>query len=182
MFDQDVAKTGKTSKVDEALDEAFRHRRAAVHAVAARAGSEEAADLVQDAFLKTVEAGRTANIDSPFGFLLRVARNGVIDRLRKRGRWAKLVSEGSAESDRADPAPDAERAAIASERLQRALACIESMPPRRREVLLLLRLEGLTYRKVAMRLGISPKTVENHLSAAMEELSRAMARYDACDD
>ena len=77
-----MAEPKKTSRLNEALDDAFRHRRGAVHNVAARAGNDDAADLVQDAFLKTVEAGRTSNIDSPFGFLLRVARNGVIDRLR----------------------------------------------------------------------------------------------------
>lgn len=177
-----MAKPNETSQLNAALDEAYRNRVGAVRAIAQKAGSEEAADLVQDAFLRTAEAGRGANIGSPFGFLLRVARNSVVDRLRSRARWAKLVCEPASQDSPADPAPDAERSLIASERLQRALACIDAMPPRRREVFLLHRLEGLTYVKIAKRLGISPKTVEDHMSAAMLQLSRDMAQHDAIGD
>lgn len=180
-FIRAMPKAKKTSQLDEALDDAFRNRRGAVHAIASRSG-EEGADVVQDAFLRTVEAGRASEIASPFGFLLRVARNSVVDRLRSRARWGKLVGGSVDETDRADPTPDAERALIASERLQRALACIEAMPPRRREVFLLHRIEGLTYVKIAKRLGISPKTVEDHMSAAMLQLSREMDQHDTPDD
>jgi RNA polymerase sigma-70 factor (ECF subfamily) len=169
-----MAKPNETSQLNAALDEAYRDRIGAVRAIAQKAGSEDAADVVQDAFLRTAEAGRSASIGSPFGFLLRVARNGVVDRLRSRARWAKLIGDPLGQECAADPSPDAERALIASERLGRALACIDTMPPRRREVFLLHRLEGLTYVKIAKRLGISPKTVEDHISAAMLQLSRDM--------
>lgn len=182
LFIRAMTKPGHRSRFNEALDEAYRNRRKAVQAVAARAGQEDSADVVQDAFLKAVEADRRAGIDSPFGFLLRVARNNVIDRLRRRTRWAKLMTEAPAEFEHADPTPDAERSLIATERLQRAIDCIQAMPERRREVFLLSRLEGLTYVKIAVRLGISPKTVENHMSAAMEQLSREMDRYDGLAD
>lgn len=176
-----MAKPKSTSQLHVALDEAYRHRLGAVRAIAAKAG-EDSADLVQEAFLRTAEAGRTSNIGSPFGFVLRVARNGVVDRLRSHTRWAKLMSEPISQDHWPDPSPDAERRVIASERLQRALACVDAMPPRRREVFLLHRLEGLTYVKIAKRLGISPKTVEDHMSAAMLQLSRGMDQYDALGD
>jgi RNA polymerase sigma-70 factor (ECF subfamily) len=44
---------------------------------------------------------------------------------------------------------------------------VEGMPPRCREVFLLLRTQALTYAEVAVILGISPKTVEIHMSRAL---------------
>lgn len=173
-----MAEWKQTSQLDEALDEAYRRQRGTIRAVVARGGQQDSADLVQDAFLKTVEAGRSSDIGSPFAFLLRVARNSVIDFLRSRSRWAKVVSGMEESIDLPDPACDTERALIAAQRLQRALACIETMPPRRREVFLLHRVEGLTYVKIANRLGISSRTVEEHMSAAMMQLSREMDAHD----
>ena len=167
------------SSFDTELEAAYRQRRSAIHSVAARAGAEDSADLVQDSFLRTIEAGRRRDIGSPFGFLLRVARNGVIDRFRHRARWARLVAGEAEAVERPDPAPDPERILVARDRLRRALASIEAMPERRREVFMLHRLEGLTYLQIARQLGISPKTVEYHLAAAMAQLSRDV---DAAED
>jgi RNA polymerase sigma-70 factor (ECF subfamily) len=48
------------------------------------------------------------------------------------------------------------------------------MPGRRREAFLLHRIEGLSYVDIARRMGVSVKSVEKHLSAAMLELVRKM--------
>lgn len=170
------------SALNDALEAAYRERRGQIHAVVARGGGEDSADLVQDAFLKTIEAGRAAELASPLAFLKRVARNSVIDRVRSRARWARVVTAADPDFDRPDPTPDAEHSLIASERLRRALACIDAMPPRRREVFLLQRIEGMTYVKIANRLGISAKTVEDHMSAAMAQLSREMDGHDERSD
>ena len=163
---------GAKSSFDAELEAIYRQRRSAIRSVAARAGPEDGADLVQDAFLRTIESGRARDIGSPFSFLLRVARNGVIDRFRHRARWTKLVWDEAEGLGRPDPAPDAEKILVARDRLRRAIASIEAMPERRREVFLLHRIEGLTYLQIARQLGISPKTVEYHLAAAMAQLSR----------
>lgn len=152
------------------LDRAVRERGARLRAIASRAGADEAEDLAQEALLRTVEAGAKAPVDAPLHLLFRIARNAVIDRLRAKGRAAALFRAG--EADAADPAANPERILIASERLRRALATIDAMPPKRREVFLLHRLEGLSYAQIARRAGISIKTVEKHMSLAMTQLSR----------
>jgi RNA polymerase sigma factor (sigma-70 family) len=167
------------SSFDAEIEAAYRQRRGAVRSVASRVGPADSADLVQDAYLRTIEAGRRSDIGAAFAFLLRVARNGAIDRFRHRARWAKLAAGADEAVDRPDPAPDPERSLIARDRLRRALASIETMPERRREVFLLHRIEGLTYLQIARQLGISPKTVEYHLAAAMAQLSRDV---DAAED
>jgi RNA polymerase sigma-70 factor (ECF subfamily) len=44
------------------------------------------------------------------------------------------------------------------------------MPPRRREVLLMVRVEGLQQKDVAQRLGVSLRTVEHELKRAHDYL------------
>lgn len=177
-----MADSKERESFDAEIDAVYRERRKTISAIAGRAGIEDGADLVQDAFVRTIERGRRGQIDSPLAFLCRVARNGVIDRFRRRAFRAGVVQEAPPDFDPPDAAPDPERAAIASDRLRRAMAIIAVMPPRRREVLLLHRMENATYGQIARRLGISPKTVENHLGAAMAQLSRALDGTGGGDD
>ena len=80
---------------------------------------------------------------------------------------------GSVEA--ADDSPDAERALIASERLRRSLEVIGRMTEKRRTIFLLHRIEGLSYAQIARRTGVSVKTVEKQMTAAMAFLSREMS-------
>ena len=56
--------------------------------------------------------------------------------------------------------------------LQRAIL---ALPPRCREVFLLHRFEGLSYRDIAHRFGTSERTVENQISHALAVCRRALA-------
>jgi len=51
------------------------------------------------------------------------------------------------------------------------MAAIDAMPPKRREVFLLHRVDDLTYAQIARRLDVSIKTVEKHFALAMRQLS-----------
>jgi RNA polymerase sigma-70 factor (ECF subfamily) len=157
--------------LDRDLGGAFKKRGRELRAIARRAGDQDAADLVQDAFVRTLQAGRKNAIRNPVHLLYRVARNLVVDRLRRRARWAK-VTVADPEADALDPVSDPERRLIAAERLRRAIAAIDAMPPRRREVFLLHRLEELSYVEISRRLGISISAVEKHMRLAMAQLAR----------
>lgn len=54
---------------------------------------------------------------------------------------------------------------------------LSGLPPQRRQVFLLHRNEHLSYKEIAQRLNISPKTVENHIGAALKQLRVAMFQY-----
>lgn len=56
---------------------------------------------------------------------------------------------------------------------------IERLPDKCRNVFKLSRLEGLKYKEIALQLGISEKTVENHMSNALKILrARVMGRTE----
>ena len=49
------------------------------------------------------------------------------------------------------------------------------MPPKKKMIYKLSRIEGLSNEQIAEKLGIQKKTVENHLNIALNELRDALA-------
>ena len=54
---------------------------------------------------------------------------------------------------------------------------ILSLPDRCREIFLLSRMEGLTYKEISERLEISTNTIEGQMSAALRKLRVALKDY-----
>lgn len=155
------------------LEATLRATAEGLRAITRRVPGDEA-DLAQDACLRLVETAQRQPVEAPAHLLFRLARNLVIDRLRSRARTARLFSADGVSDQRPGAVADPERVLLATERLRRALAIIDAMPGRRREAFLLHRIEGLSYVDIARRMGVSVKSVEKHLSAAMLELVRKM--------
>ncbi len=163
------------SELEETLTTAFSERRSPLRAITARVDPNDAEDLLQDAALRAIETERRTPVHKPFHLLRRILRNLAVDHARGRARTTRLFNPAEAPDiacDRGGP----ERQLVASERLHRAFAIIDSMPYRRREVFLLHRIDELTHLQIARRLGISTKTVEKHISLAMVQLSREIDR------
>jgi RNA polymerase sigma-70 factor (ECF subfamily) len=165
------SKEKRSTSIDD-LTQAYNERGSSLRAIASRAGPHDVSDVIHDAFAKTIEACKDAQLEAPIHFLFRVTRNTVIDRLRSSARWSVIVQPRTNEADAPDGAAGPERALIASERLARALAVIDGMPERRRQVFALHRFEELTYVQIARKLGIGCKAVEKHMTAALIQLSR----------
>lgn len=168
--------SGEKPRRADDLTDAYRSRITELRAVAARAGPGEGADIVQEAFLRVVEAEERTVVRSPVRMLFRVVQNLATDRLRARAR-SRLLFDPSTGEDGRDDGADPERALIASERLRLSLSIIDRMTPKRRTIFLLHRLEGLSYPQIARRTGVSVKTVEKQMTAAMAFLSREMSAH-----
>ncbi|NWE53124.1 RNA polymerase sigma factor [Brevundimonas sp. P7753] len=167
---------GKRSLQDASpvdLETACRDHADALRAITRKAREDEA-DLAQDACLRLVETAQRETVGAPAHLLYRIARNLVIDRMRGRGRAARLFQDQTAYEEHRCPSPDPERVLLATERLRRALKVIDAMPDRRREAFLLHRIDGLSYPQIARRMGVSVKGVEKHISSAMLQLLRGM--------
>ncbi len=139
--------------------------------------SQDAAeDLVQEAFVRVWEKRRTLRPQaSPRAYLYRVLRNLIIDEYRRRrlrDRFAQLVG-GSEVSDAPSPVAVLEADELAGA-AQRAIA---ALPERRRDVFVLAHLHGLSYKEVAETLGITPRTVANHMTLALAQLRDALGGH-----
>lgn len=124
-----------------------------------------AGEALQDTWLRLQRLGDHEPVLNPQAFLLRMAVNIAVDQQRKQGR-AVPASEAEALLEVIDPAPGPEDIAQARSEAE-ALACVvERLPRRRREILMLVRWEGLPQKDVAQKLGISLRTVEHELRRA----------------
>ncbi len=170
----------RRARFDESVEDAFRNRHRAIAGAVRGVDPQDRDDVEQDAWIKTLEASRDRVIRSPLAYFRQAARTALIDRFRRRAVRADLEIEVSDQHLRiaVDGGPDPERNVIASDRLRRAMAAIERLPTRRREVFLLARVDGLSYPQIAKRLGISPRTVEHHIHAAMTQISRELDEGD----
>ena len=140
---------------------------------------EAALDATQEVFLKAYrKAGTLEPRGQLYTWLYRVAVNHCLNRLRRRKIVTFLRLEAPEEPGEttfqpadggADPLQSLE-ARRAWEATRRAIA---SLPPNQRTVLVLAKLEGLSYRRIAEVLGITVGAVESRLFRAMRRLEAA---------
>src|SRR5207248_3117387 len=105
----------------------------------------------------------------------RVLRNLITDEFRRRRLLDVFAFGRRSEGPPQSPSPavmlEADEFAGAAGR------AVAALPERRREVFVLAHLHGLSYREVAEALGITTRTVANHMSLALHQLRFALADY-----
>ncbi len=130
-----------------------------------RADSE---DIVQVVFQKVWINRETINVDKSFsGFLFTIAYRTVIDHIRhnksrKQFGIVRFMNNVEPSSD-----DTADYLLVHHQLESKYQDAINSLTPKRREIFLLSRHEGLSNREIANRLQLSIKTVENHMTAAL---------------
>lgn len=134
----------------------------------------DSADLVQESFLKLARSSRSPAIANPAGYLHRIARNVLFDLARSQRRRSDLFSDEPAAALRAVVPPEQGSALEAEELMTSYRRAVDALPPRTREVFLLHRVEGLTYKAIAEQLGIGARTVEWHIAEALVRIRRAL--------
>ena len=129
-----------------------------------------AEDIAQEAGMRLLDWPNAHDepLRQPRALLFRIATNLARDQLRR-----QIVRRDAAvELARADDtAASADIVSSARQELALVADALASLPPRPREVLLLSRVEGHSHREIGEQLGISPKTVENHLARALAQLA-----------
>ncbi len=124
-------------------------------------------DVVQESYLRVWKRHTARPIESAKAFVFRAARHLAIDLLRK-GRLSSAEPLSTLDASHViDETPNAADALVTRENHDLLADAIASLPRRSYEVILLHKLRGLSQKDVALRLGISERTVENHTLAAV---------------
>jgi RNA polymerase sigma factor (sigma-70 family) len=132
---------------------------------------QDAEDVVQDTFLKLLQhLERGADRTTLRSWLFTVAANGCRDRYRRRARWLPW----SAGLDRRDTAADAELVCAQDEQRTALLQATRALRPRDR-LLLMLRVQGLSYREIATAADIAETSVGTLLARALARWKREYA-------
>lgn len=132
-------------------------------------------DVVQETYLRVWRARAAQPIRSVRAFLYQVARRIAIDRVRH-----ALAAKTETVCDPAglavcDDRPDAAEAACASEERWLLAQALHSLPARCREIMMLRKIEGLSQKEIAGRLGLSEGTVQVQIGRGLRRLEEFFA-------
>ena len=127
----------------------------------------DAEDAVQEAFLRVLRHRETLNeVRDQRVWLIRIVLNILLD--RKRRAKTRPETDDVAELARVLPASglSAEERAAAAQHHAHVLACVEQLPAKERQVLMLSAFEELTSVEIASVLGITESSVRSRLFRA----------------
>jgi len=125
--------------------------------------SEElAAELLQDVFIAIWEKRDSIEIQQSFrAYLFRIGENKVTDLFRRARRDKILLSK--IKKIASEHYSYIEEDMIAREDAAILKKAIETLPPQRRQIFELCKLQGKTYSEVSLQLGISTSTINDHI-------------------
>lgn len=145
------------------------------------AGPPEPEDCVQQAFaqLAKLSEDAVAEIDQPKSFLYRIAENALIDEKRRDGyrrRHARETNAGVHEPSGC--VSDPETVLDIKDQLSAVERALAALPERRREILLMHRMEGLSFTEIGVRLGMSRQGARKHVEMAIRAVEQAIAERE----
>ncbi len=137
----------------------------------------DAADLVQEVYLRMLRVGDPQAIRNPEGYLFTVAGN-----LLRENAAADRRKTQSVAVEEADAAPGLievlgfDAALDATKRVARLREVIQELPPKCCAAVVLQYRHELTYEEIGARLGVSPRMVKKYLAKALNHCRRRMER------
>ena len=138
-------------------------------------GIDEAEEIVQDTMMwlwdnkQTLIPGKSIK-----ALLLRIVHNKALNRIKHNNVLSRVHQQIEYNLREQFDSPDMYLSTELTELLERAL---EKLPNNLREVFILSRVERLSYKEIAERLGITVKSVDNRHSRTMKILREELKDY-----
>jgi len=161
-------------KSHETIDRLFRsHHRDLITRARRVIGSDEAEDVVQEAYLRMLESDRSELVSNTRGYVSKMTCTLAIDALRRQRTHARALTEDSAwfqfsARDRRI-ASELDRLSVASD----VQAALMQLPRCCRQIFFMSRILGFSHSEIAAEIGVSLRTVNRKLGQALEHFDRA---------
>lgn len=131
----------------------------------------DVSDMCQDIFVRTLEAARTEIPRAARPFVFSIARNLLLDRLHRNqivsiDAVADIEAFGLASDE---PLPD--RSLSARQDWKRLQSILNQLPERWRDAVVMRKIEGLSRKEIAQRMGLAERTVALHLASGIAALT-----------
>jgi RNA polymerase sigma-70 factor (ECF subfamily) len=134
---------------------------------------ETAEDLAQNVFIRAWRKREQLAINTSLpGYLRKMAINEALYYLRRQSERRSILDRQQPKVSAAPTTPLEE--VLRNETAGQIANTIKQLPPRCRTIFQLNREEGLSYREIAERLDIRPKTVENQIAKALRILRHSL--------
>lgn len=141
---------------------------------------QDVEDMLQEVFVRAYAAELRGPILMPRAYLFRTAKHVALNEIERRKN-----SQASALEDFADPdvvgaetQPGVEQLVDGRRRLALFARAVAQLPDQCRKVLILKKIEGLSQKEIARKLGIAESTVEKHLAKGLLMTRDFMARQE----
>lgn len=181
MDDKHILVWAKRGELD-AFEELVRRYEKRVYAVALRSSGspEDAADIVQEVFLRAWRSIESFRGDSGFStWLFRITMNMCVDFARHKHsqpQTQSIVDEEENERQVPDTAPTPEEHLENRELGRELAAALDEISEEHRRIVLLRDVSGMSYTEIADVLEISEGTVKSRLSRARIALRKVLLR------
>ncbi|MDQ0249410.1 RNA polymerase sigma-70 factor (ECF subfamily) [Sphingomonas kyeonggiensis] len=136
-------------------------------------------DVIQEAYCRIASLGSVDHIRSPMAYFYRTAQTVAADIMRRSGvinftsmteiEWLNVM----------DSAPLADRTIAAAQEIERVNGVLSELSDTARKAIELRRIEGVSQRETAERLGVSEDVVRNHLVRGVQKVLQRLAAQDA---
>jgi RNA polymerase sigma-70 factor (ECF subfamily) len=130
-----------------------------------------AEDVVQETFVKFWEQKKELSHSPEAKFYLVTAvRNNCISALRRQNATGVQLVEDTPDTHSDILITPRQLREDATERQQKISEALSQLPPKCKEVFLLIKLHGMSYQQAANALDLSVKTIENQMGKAIKTL------------
>jgi RNA polymerase sigma factor (sigma-70 family) len=136
----------------------------------------DAQDVVQEAYVRAFKGFHGFRGGNGRAWLLTIVRNTAYTAIKKRGpdqKFLPYIEEKHADVISIDQPPDE---GLIEKRKEDLRSALERLPSEFREVIVLYELEGLSYKELALSLGIPVGTVMSRLNRARRRLQQEFSR------
>ncbi|MFA5984992.1 MAG: sigma-70 family RNA polymerase sigma factor [Methylococcaceae bacterium] len=139
-----------------------------------RVGIQEAADLLQETWLHFLRLADVEAVHAPRAFLYKTAANIATDYSRKK-RPINFTESELEHDDMPCPFPTPESIADAHWQFERFTEVLQELPSRQQQAFIMNKMEGLTHAEIAIKIGISEKSVQRLIMKAFQHCIKQMA-------
>jgi RNA polymerase sigma-70 factor (ECF subfamily) len=134
---------------------------------------ESAENITQEVFVKLWETRERIETDNSFnGYLFTIARNIIFNQHRKKINeltYLEYLNRAFSDSE-----AKTEEDLLLSELQEQIHGCIDQLPPQRKKVFEMSRLQGMTYKEISLSLGIAEKTIATHIRLALQSIRKSI--------
>lgn len=168
--------------VTDIADLMHKHRHELLRFLSQRIRCAEAAqDIFQETFIRYAGYGGKDQIENPRAFIFRIAANLATDYLRSRSRHSPRDLEAASYEPLENDEPSslsAERTVMSHQQLEQLITALDELPPKCREVFILLKLKHCSYAEVERRLEISQTMIFKYLTQALRHCRQKIGDLD----
>lgn len=130
-----------------------------------------AEDVVQDTFIRIWETKRELiQTDHIRFYLITAVKNNCISALRKQKTQGVQLTENTPEPEPEPHFMPHQHAEAEGEQARKIADALNQLPPKCKEIFLMIKLHGMSYKQAAETLDLSVKTVENQMGKAIRIL------------